>query len=115
MGPGRQPRVSARPGAHKSLSLPGPQVPHWTKDPSGLRVCFYAPALASLRVQCLVFSRGAGPLALGKFSKAAVAQRVSDTPWREARLGLVKHDPLAEFLSFPHSPPARLPLLPLWP
>lgn len=48
-------------------------------------------------------------------SKAAAAQRVSDTPWREARSGLVKHDPLAEPLSFPCSPPARLPPSPLWP
>lgn len=123
MGPGRQPRASAPPGAHRSgptaspSASPGLRVHAGRRPLPAPRVCVYVPALASLRVvssvQCS--PEGWGPLVGVESSKAAAAQRVSDTPWREARSGLVKHDPLAEPLSFPCSPPARLPPSPLWP
>lgn len=104
------------PTASPSAS-PGLRVHAGRRPLPAPRVCVYVPALASLRVvssvQCS--PEGWGPLVGVESSKAAAAQRVSDTPWREARSGLVKHDPLAEPLSFPCSPSARLPPSPLWP
>ena len=50
-------------------------------------------------------------MVLAKFSTAAAAQRVSETLWKEARLGLVKHHPLAECFPFPLPHLERLPSL----
>lgn len=122
MGPGRQPRASAPPGAHRTGPRQVPQPPRASgstpdKAPSGPEgLCLCAGSGLSGVVSSVQCSpEGWGPLVGVESSKAAAAQRVSDTPWREARSGLVKHDPLAEPLSFPCSPPARLPPSPLWP
>lgn len=115
---GRRHRLGLTARAHgKSLSLPGPQGPCRTQVPSGPEgLCLCAGSGLSGVVSSVQCSpEGWGPLVGVESSKAAAAQRVSDTPWREARSGLVKHDPLAEPLSFPCSPPARLPPSPLWP
>lgn len=115
---GRRHRLGLTHGPKASPSAsPGLRVHAGRRPLPAPRVCVYVPALASLRVESSVqcSPEGWGPLVGVESSKAAAAQRVSDTPWREARSGLVKHDPLAEPLSFPCSPPARLPPSPLWP
>lgn len=118
MGPGRKAGAWALPGAGcmaEASPLASPVSDSTLNQrPSQLqRPVSKCVALGSLSVQFSVLLGGGGPRVSGKFSVAAAAQRVSDTPWKEARSGLVKHDLLAESLFFP-SFSARLLLLPVW-
>lgn len=120
MGPGRKAGAWALPGAGCTAEVSPSASPvsdsTLNQHPSQLqRPVSKCVALECLSIQFSVLLReGWGPLVSGKFSVAAAAQRVSDTPWKEARLGLVKHDLLAESLFLPYFS-ARLLLLPVWP